>query len=87
MNSFYVYILESLKDNNFYIGCTKDLNKRLKEHNTGKAVSTKHRKPFNLIYYEVCFNREDAYRREKYLKSGYGHKWIKTRLSNFLLKK
>ncbi|MBP9802323.1 GIY-YIG nuclease family protein [Patescibacteria group bacterium] len=80
----YVYILQSDKDNNFYTGCTKDLNRRLKEHNEGKTLSTKLRVPFKLIYYEVCLNQKDAYAREKYLKSGMGKRYVKNRLKTYL---
>jgi len=49
---FYVYVLLSLKDGKFYIGYTEDLKRRLKEHNSGKNISTKSRLPLKLIYYE-----------------------------------
>lgn len=77
---WYVYILQSLKDKNFYTGCTDDLKGRFKEHNNGKVKSTKDRMPFHLIYYEACINKIDAFKREKYLKSGYGKRWLKNRL-------
>lgn len=78
-----VYILRSKKDNFLYIGCTNNLTKRVKEHKDGKVVSTKNRLPIKLIYYEVCLNKKDAYTREKYLKSGMGHRYIKNRLKNY----
>jgi len=81
----YVYILQSLKDNNFYTGCTDDLNKRFKKHNNGEIKSTKNRKPLKIIYYEVCINKKDAFAREKYLKSGMGKRYIKNRLKRYLL--
>src|SRR3989344_4373531 len=37
-----------------------------------------------LIYYEACINQQDAYKREKYLKSGYGKRYIRGRLKRFL---
>ena len=77
---FYVYVLQSLKDNRNYIGYTKDLRKRLKEHNSGKNISTKPRKPFKLIYYEACLNEEDAKRREKYFKLTGGRRFLAKRL-------
>ena len=80
----YVYILISLKDRQFYIGYTKDLRKRIFQHNRGKSLSTNYRKPFKLIYYEACLSREDARAREKYLKSGMGHRYLKNRLKNSL---
>lgn len=63
-----------------YVGCTKDLKARYKKHQQGLVTSTKFRKPFLLIYYEACLNKQDAFRREIYLKSGYGHKWLNNRL-------
>ena len=81
---FYTYILLSEKDNRFYTGCTKNLRNRIKEHSSGKVFSTKHRLPVNLIYYEACINEEDAYQRERYLKSGIGKGYIKKRLKRFL---
>ena len=66
---FYVYALESLKDGNRYIGYTENLKGRLKEHNDGKSLSTEFRRPFKLIYFEGCLDKEDAKRREYYLKT------------------
>lgn len=65
---YYVYILRSLKDNNLYIGSTKDLKRRLEEHNAGKSFSTKSRRPFVLIYYEAYRAEKDARKREHNLK-------------------
>jgi putative endonuclease len=65
---FFVYILKSKKDGELYTGYTKDLRKRLKEHNSGKVRSTKLRKPFNLVYYEAYHSGEDARHREWNLK-------------------
>ena len=65
---FYVYIIKSKKDSNFYIGSTNDLRRRMKEHNTGVVLSTKSRKPFGLIYYEAYKSEKDARKRETNLK-------------------
>lgn len=81
---FYVYILQSEMDRMFYTGFTTDLKRRLHEHCSGQSISTSLRRPFKLIYYEVCFDREDALRREKYLKSGNGKIYLGKRLSNYL---
>jgi putative endonuclease len=85
MSTFYfVYVLQSLKDYDFYTGYTTDLEKRVLSHNEGKVFSTKHRVPFKLIYWEVCLNQQDATRREKYLKTAWGKRYIKNRLKNYL---
>jgi len=81
---YYTYILQSKKDNQFYTGYTNNLEERLKLHNAGKVASTKNRLPVELIYYEVCLNQQDATHREKYLKTAWGKRFIKTRLKNYL---
>ncbi|MGD0977501.1 MAG: GIY-YIG nuclease family protein [Minisyncoccia bacterium] len=65
---FYTYILRSRKDKKYYFGYTKDLRKRLKEHNLGLVKSTKTRVPFYLVYYEAYASRQDATKREHNLK-------------------
>ena len=81
----YVYVLQSKKDGDLYIGCTKNLKNRLKLHNAKKVPSTRHRVPFILIYYEAYINAADAYNREKYLKSGWGRTHIHKALRNFFI--
>lgn len=80
---YYIYILLSEKDNQWYTGYTSDLRGRMKLHNEGNVESTKSRRPLKLIYYEGCLNQQDATRREKYLKSGNGKIYIKNRLRNY----
>ena len=83
-NFYFVYVLSSGKDNNFYTGYTQNLNKRIEEHNKGVVSSTNYRRPFKLVYYEACLNREDALKRERYLKTAWGKRYIKSRLQNWL---
>lgn len=82
---YYIYILQSIKDYNFYVGYTKDLKNRLEEHEKGKVNSTKNRQPLKLVYYESCINQKDATHREKYLKTSWGKRYIKSRLRNYLM--
>ena len=80
----YVYVLQSMVDQRFYVGQTDNLENRLEEHNHGKVSSTKYRRPFIIVYYEACMNKQDALRREKYLKTTYGKRYIRHRLKSFL---
>ena len=68
----YVYVLISDLDRKFYIGYTKGLKRRLKEHNSGRSISTKGRRPFRLLYYEAHLSKTDALRREHYFKTTKG---------------
>jgi len=81
---FYTYVLYSSKDKKFYIGFTKDLKKRLFEHMKGKVASTANRLPIKLIYYEACLNENDALKREKYFKTGFGRRFLKNRVETYL---
>lgn len=78
---YYVYILKSQKDGKLYIGLTADWRSRLDEHQNGKVKSTKHRRPFELLFYEAYNEKSIAQRREKYLKSSDGHNDMKKRFS------
>ncbi len=81
----YTYVLKSKKDGKLYIGYTKDLRKRLIQHNTGISTYTKNRGPFIVIYYEACLSEEKARSRELYLKSGMGRRYLKNRLGDSYL--
>ena len=65
---YYVYLLRSNKDKKFYIGYSNNLKLRLEEHNKGKVVSTKHRRPLQLVYYEAYNSKDLAADRELKLK-------------------
>jgi putative endonuclease len=80
---FYVYVLLSLKDLKRYIGYTNNLKKRLEEHKRGKSFATKFRLPFKLIYFEGCLSEKDAKRRENYLKTTQGRRFLGLRLIEY----
>ena len=58
--------------------------KRIEEHNSGISKATKARVPFRLVYYEFCLNHKDAMKREGYLKTTWGKRYIKNRITNYL---
>lgn len=80
---FYTYVLKNAKGR-LYTGSTKDLRKRLKQHADKLSEYTSKTGPYTLIYYEACLDERDARSREKYLKSGYGKRYLKDRLRRFL---
>jgi putative endonuclease len=81
---YYVYVLRNAESGRLYTGYTSDLRKRLAEHNAKKSGYTKYSGPYELIYYEGCWNMLDAQMREKYLKSGMGKRYLKNRVKRFL---
>ena len=84
MDYWYVYILFSLKDGNFYIGFTKNVYSRYKEHQAGKNISTANRGPFEMIYFEAFLSKFDALRRERYFKTSKGKTTLKQMLREYL---
>lgn len=70
--AYAVYVLYSQKDKRLYVGCTSDLQKRLKRHLTGQVEATKRRRPLVLIHSEEHENKGDAFNRERFLKSLWG---------------
>ncbi len=65
----YVYILEC-SDGSLYVGCTNNIEKRLREHNELRygAHYTKIRRPVKLKYYETFESLKDARSRESEIK-------------------
>ena len=69
---YYIYILQSLKDNKYYIGSTSDVAARVQFHNAGLQQSTRNRIPFKLVLFEEYGSKKDALKREKQIKSWKG---------------
>ena len=77
LSAYYAYILKSVKDSGYYYGQSINVEKRLKSHNGGKVQSTKHRRPFKLIYFETFASKKEAMQRELFFKSIDGYVWLK----------
>jgi putative endonuclease len=75
-SNFVVYILRSTVDGKRYIGYTNNIERRLKEHNSGHTKSTKLRAPFVVSYQETVSSRIEARARERYFKSGAGRRFL-----------
>jgi len=77
---YYTYVLRSRRDGKLYIGFCSNLKKRVKEHNVGKVTTTNLRRPFELVYFEACLDKDKAVKREKYFKTGFGRRFLKSRV-------
>jgi putative endonuclease len=69
LEKFYVYILQSLTSNSYYIGQTNDLERRFLYHNSGYSKSTKGEIPWRIVYQQEFMNRAEAMKRETQLTS------------------
>ena len=75
---FFTYILECA-DKSLYVGCTNNLERRLKQHNNSKwgAHYTKIRRPVILKYKEEFTTLKEARRREAEIKNWRREKKLK----------
>ncbi|MCG2686424.1 GIY-YIG nuclease family protein [Candidatus Parcubacteria bacterium] len=80
---YYVYIL-LLNNGQLYTGYTVNLRTRFKEHRQGKVSSTKLRRPIKLIHYEAYSKKSDAQRRERYLKTTEGKRFLRQQIRDLL---
>ena len=78
---YYIYVLRSLSDSIRYIGSGENPAERLRRHNKGDYQFTKGHGPWQLIYQEEFGNRGVAMKREKFLKSGMGRKFLDENLT------
>jgi predicted GIY-YIG superfamily endonuclease len=76
----YVYILESLDSEHFYIGIADDLRARLTKHNAGEVTHTSKYRPWRIKTYVAFSDEKQAFAFESYLKSGSGRAFAKKRL-------
>ncbi len=73
---YYTYVLRSISYGTRYVGSANDAEKRLIEHNSGKVKYTKGRRPRKIVYREEFVTRSQAVKREIFLKSGQGRKYL-----------
>jgi putative endonuclease len=78
---YHTYVLQG-KGGKFYKGVTNNLDRRLKEHKLGKTKTTVKMKDLKVVYKEVCDNLKIARKRELYLKSATGRRFLKRILNH-----
>ena len=75
---YYVYILKSVKNGRYYVGCTNDIERRLLEHNSGYSKGSRLNAPFELLFKEEYNSLTEARGREKSIKMKKSRKYIKS---------
>ena len=65
---YYVYVLRSVSSGRYYVGSTRDVQRRLQDHNRSKNKSVRGRGPFEIVFVEEYVSRLDAHRRELQIK-------------------
>lgn len=77
MKSGFVYVLQSSVDGRTYVGSTDNLDRRLKQHNSGQVKSTRYRIPLKVLFTEEFSTLSEARARELWWKSGAGRRKLK----------
>ena len=77
-----VYVLED-DDKKLYKGVTNDINRRLDEHRRGKTRTTRRMNNIRVIYTEEYKTFKEARKREVYLKTAAGRRFLKNKLKNW----
>src|SRR3989344_3251486 len=80
-DKYQTYVLKC-NDSSLYKGFSKDLTRRLKEHQGGMVEYTASRLPVKLVYFEEYDTEAEAVKREKDLKTGFGRKWLQKELAS-----
>ncbi len=80
---FYIYILQ-LNNNQLYTVFTNNLKRRITEHKSGNVKFTSQRLPIKLIHYEAYILKSDAERRERYLKTTEGKRFLHQQIKDYL---
>ncbi|MFH1093943.1 MAG: GIY-YIG nuclease family protein [Candidatus Omnitrophota bacterium] len=80
----YVYVIYSASEDRFYIGYTKDIKRRIAEHEAGRNHTTSRYAQRKVIFYEAFFTESDARRREEYFKTTKGRKALRIMLRDTL---
>jgi putative endonuclease len=76
----YTYVL-LLENGDLYIGATDDLERREKQHSRKAGGRTTALVQGKLIYFEACRSIQEARRRERQLKTGFGRGYLRKRLA------
>ena len=66
--AYFVYILQSEKDESFYIGSTENPERRLEKHNLPHSGYTGRKQPWKIVYIEEYNSKTEAQKRENYIK-------------------
>ena len=78
-----VYVLQS-SDGKLYKGMTRDLTRRLREPKSGKTITTRKMKDLRVVYSETLYSFTEARKRELYLKSAAGRRFLKNILAQLV---
>ncbi|NQV15559.1 GIY-YIG nuclease family protein [bacterium] len=75
---WFVWVIQSSEGLN-YVGMTRNLERRIMNHNSGLSKWTRRGTNWNLVYYEKFVSATEARVRERYFKNTAGREWLQRR--------
>lgn len=78
---YFVYVLRD-KEGKLYKGMTNNLTRRLCEHKSGHTITTSRMGDLKVAYFEEFDNFNSARKRELYLKSAAGRRFLQKKLGS-----
>jgi len=82
MKHGFVYIIQRVEKDEFYVGSAADVANRLKQHNAGNVVATKYKRPYKLVFQQQFDSLDAAKRIERRIKSWRRRDWIERTISD-----
>jgi putative endonuclease len=82
---YFVYILNSIKTNKYYIGSCKNIEERIKQHNAGKSSYTKSGIPWKIVKIINCHNKTKALKLERFIKKQKSRVFIEKIINNEII--
>ena len=79
---YFVYVLQSENEGRLYIGSSAEPHTRFAAHNAGRGGWTRRFRPWKMVFLEEHDDRAIAQKRERYLKSGWGRRWLNKHLES-----
>ena len=79
LTMYTVYVLKD-KDGKLYKGMTNNLPRRIQEHRNGHTITTAKMSELEIIYTEMLENKAEARKRELYLKTAAGRRFLKNKV-------
>jgi len=80
---YYVYALWNKRHDKIYVGMSKNPDRRLAGHNAGLSTFTRNYRPWHRLYLVEVSSAAEARKKEKYYKSGWGRKMLKSKLEEW----
>ncbi len=86
MKKYFTYIIKRINKDEYYVGVAEDVDSRLRQHNCGNVVATKHKRPYKVVFSQEFDSKKIALRAEKKIKKWKRKDFIEKVIEDGILK-